>query len=68
MIHHLSYPENNSVNSGIPEEFSTVSYATIQQAIAIAKLLGKGSFLAKSDIKSALRLLPIHPSASFFLG
>ena len=67
MIHHLSYPENNSVNSGIPEEFSTVSYATIQQAIATAKVLGKGSFLAKSDIKSAFRLLPIHPSDYYLL-
>ena len=66
MIHHLSYRENNSVNSGIPEEFPTVSYATIQQATA--KVLGKGSFLAKSDIKSAFRLLPIHPSDYYLLG
>jgi hypothetical protein len=29
VIHHLSYPENESINSGIPESKCTVKYQTI---------------------------------------
>ena len=32
MIHHLSYPEGESVNDFIPDEMSSVTYAKIQDA------------------------------------
>ena len=62
LIHHLSYPRGSSVNDFIPEEFSCVHYATINNAIAIIKRIGAGCFLAKTDIKSAFRIIPIHPN------
>ena len=40
----------------------SISYASVQDAICNIKRLGKVCFLAKSDIKSAFRLIPVHPS------
>ncbi|XP_041428581.1 uncharacterized protein LOC121396972 [Xenopus laevis] len=68
MIHHLSFPAGNSVNDGIDPELCTVSYASFDQAIEIIKKCGKGALLAKSDIESAFRLLPIHPECWKLLG
>ena len=68
LIHHLSYPHGSSVNDGIAPEFSSVTYATIDDAILLVKKVGKGCFLAKTDIKNAFRLLPIHPNDYGLLG
>lgn len=53
MIHHLSFPYGDSINTFIPPEFSTVKYATVDNAINIIKFLGKGCVLAKTDVRSA---------------
>ena len=65
LIHHLSWPrtDGSSVNDGIPHEFSRVQYAGIQEAISKIRLVGKGCFLAKTDIQSAFRIVPVHPDA-----
>lgn len=68
LIQHLSYPHENSVNSGIPVDFSSVRYASIQDAIVFVKRLGVGCYLAKTDIKSAFRIIPIHPEDYPLLG
>lgn len=70
LIHHLSYPRASglSVNDGIPKECTAVSYAGIQDAVSVIKELGRGCFLAKTDIKSAFRLLPVHPEDYMLLG
>jgi len=68
LIHHLSYPKGLSINEGIPDEFSTVSYATIDDAIRSIKKAGRGCFLAKTDIKSAFRIIPINPKDYHLLG
>ena len=60
MIQHLSYPEGSSVNDGIPRELSTVHYATVDDAVSLIKKSGRGSALAKTDIKSAFRIIPVH--------
>ena len=62
LIHHLSYPAGSSVNDGIPKELATMRYATIDDAIRLIKSLGKGCFLAKTDIKSAFRIIPVSPT------
>ena len=59
MGHHLSYPQGQSVNDGIPIEASSVHYASIGDAIDALRHLGQYCFLAKTDIKNAFRLLPI---------
>jgi hypothetical protein len=68
LIHHLSYPEGSSVNDGILRCYTDVRYATIDTAIAMIKKVGKWCFLAKTDIESAFRLLPVHPDDYPLLG
>ena len=68
LIQHLSYPCGSSVNDHIPEETSSVRYASISEAITVIKTLGAGCFMAKTDIKSAFRIIPIHPSDFPLLG
>ena len=68
LIHHLSYPMGKSVNDGISHEHSSVQYANIDHAIKKIKQSGVGSYLAKTDIKSAFRILPINPQDYHLLG
>ena len=68
MITHLSHPKGSSVNDGISKEFASVKYATLGKAITIIKKLGKGCYLAKTDIKSAFRIIPVRPSEYKLLG
>ena len=67
-IHHSSYPKGSSVNDYIPQEFSSVKYASINDAISVIKSLGAGCFMAKTDIKSAFRIIPVHPKDHPLLG
>ena len=68
LIHHLSYPEGKSVNDGISGFDSSVSYTKLSDAIVHIRSLGSRCFLAKSDIESAFRLLPVHPDDHHLLG
>ena len=68
LIHHLSYPYGESVNDGIPRNLATVHYTPLSEAIQHIVNFGPGCFLAKSDIKSAFRIIPIHPSDYHLLG
>lgn len=64
LIHHLSYPRHSesSVNAGIPPEYKSVSYSSIKDAISFLRKFGVGSFMAKTDIESAFRIIPIAES------
>lgn len=68
LIHHLSYPKGNSLNYEIDTALSSVSYASFDDAINLIKKFDIGALLAKSDIKSAFRLLPIAPESFNLLG
>ena len=68
LITHLSYPPLHSVNDFIDESFTSVKYSSFDNAIAIVQKLGKGAKLAKMDIKSAFRLLPVFPGDFDLLG
>ena len=46
MIHHLSFPFGASVNDFIPQEFCSVHYAKVDDAIRFIKRLGRGCTLA----------------------
>ena len=61
-IQHLSYPYGASVNDGIPVEDSSVTYSRIDNAVGLILRSGFDSFLAKTDIKSAFRIIPIRPA------
>ena len=68
LIHHLSYPRGSSVNDGISPDHTSVSYATIADAIRHIKAAGRGCFLAKTDVKNAFRIIPIRPLDYSLLG
>ena len=68
MIHHLSFPKGQSVNDEISVEYSHVQYARIDDAIKPIKEVGQGCYLAKTDIKSAFRIIPIRPEDYPLLG
>ena len=46
----------------------SLSYITVEKVAATAISLGKGSLLAKIDIKSAYRLIPVCPYDRKWLG
>lgn len=68
LIHHLSYPNEDSINSFIDPTACSVKYSSIDEAADMISKLGEGSLMAKSDIKSAFRLLPIAPGDFDLLG
>ena len=68
LIRHLSYPRGSSVNDGISPDHTSVSYATISDAIRHIKAAGRGCFLAKTDVKNAFRIIPICPVDYSLLG
>ena len=68
LIHHLSYPAGSSINDFIGESDSTVQYAKFDVAVNIMRDLGQGALMGKLDIKSAFRLLPMHPDDHDLLG
>lgn len=59
LIHHLSYPKNESVNDFIDPKLCYVKYSSFDEAVAIVQELGHGCLLGKSDLKNAFRLLPV---------
>ena len=71
LIHDLSYPKfqlGQSVNSNIEGEYSVVSYDDLDFAIYIIQHYGQGAQVAKMDIESAYRIIPIHPTDFKLLG
>lgn len=68
LIFDLSFPQAGSVNDGIPQEFSSVQYTSFDAVTDMVKTLGRGCHLIKVDIKSAFRLIPIHPQDFSLLG
>lgn len=68
IITDLSYPEGRSVNDGIDPSLCSLSYISVDSVASIAAKLGRGSLLAKIDIESAYRLVPVHPDDRHLLG
>lgn len=68
LIHDLSFTEGNSINDGISREHTTVTYDTIDTVIALVKQVGRHALMAKTDILSAFRQVPIHPVDFELLG
>ena len=68
LITDISYPLGNGVNDGIPAHLCSLTYVTIDDAILSILKSGINMLLAKIDILSAFRLLPVHPSDRSLLG
>ena len=68
LILDLSSPEGRSVNDGICKELASVAYVSVDDVVACILRLGKGTFMAKRDIKQAYRNIPVHPDDQTLLG
>ncbi|KAJ1161876.1 hypothetical protein NDU88_002356 [Pleurodeles waltl] len=68
LIHNLSAPRGSSVNDAIDPQLCSVRYASVDNAVDKVRVLGRGALLAKTDIESAFRLLPVHPDDYHLLG
>jgi len=68
LIVDLSYPSGHSVNDGISEAFTSLSYVPVETAAQAVLRMGKGTQLAKLDIRSAYRNIPVHPHDRWLLG
>ena len=54
-------PPGYSVNDGIDPDLCSLSYCTVDHVAAVAATYSRGALLAKIDIESAYRLIPVHP-------
>ena len=68
LIHNLSFPKCNSVNSFIDKELATVKYESFDDFVKLVQVVGTGALMAKSDIEEAFRFIPIHPDDYHLLG
>lgn len=68
LIHHLSHPSGQSINDYIDSKLCSVKYTEFDQAVKMIHDQGANCYLFKMDIKSAFRLLPIHPDDFELLG
>ena len=68
LIVDLSHPEGGSVNDGIDPDLCSLTYATIDTAVEGILSMGRGTRLAKVDLKSAYRIIPVHPNDRRLLG
>ena len=68
LIYHLSAPVGNGINDYIDSLDFSLQYSTIDDAIAICHRLGKGSLMAKADLKNAFRLCPVGLEDWHLLG
>ena len=68
MIVDLSFPRNHSVNDSISRELSSISYATVDDAIQCILQLGTGTELVKLEHKNAYHIVPVHPQDHHLLA
>ena len=68
LIVDLSSPEGRSVNDAIAKELCSTQYTSAAEAVRRCALLGRGASLVKLDIKSAYRIVGVHPADRAFLG
>ena len=61
LITDLSFPPGQSVNDGIDPALCSLAYTTVDQVAEVVAELGTAALLAKVDIESAYRLIPVHP-------
>lgn len=68
LIHDLSQPELDSVNSHIEDVNATVKYETFDNVVELIAKFGKGALIAKCDILEAFRIMPISKQDYNLLG
>uniref|UniRef100_A0A3B1J501 Ig-like domain-containing protein n=1 Tax=Astyanax mexicanus TaxID=7994 RepID=A0A3B1J501_ASTMX len=64
LIIDLSAPHGTpvpSINSLVPSDLFSLCYARVDDAISLIKIVGRGAWMAKADVVSAFKVLPLHP-------
>ena len=64
----LSAPDGYSINDGIRPDICSLEYTRVSDAVKVISTLGPGTLLAKIDVKSAYRIVPVHPADRHMLG
>ena len=68
LIHHLSFPQGQSVNDHIPDSKARVQYTKFDEALTMIAKFGKNALVGKADISEAFRLLPVNKCDFDLLG
>ena len=68
LIVDLSHPKNGSINWGIDPGLCSLAYRSVDDAVREIRDRGRGTLLAKLDIESAYRIIPVHPDDRQLLG
>ena len=68
LIVNLSAPEGSSINDAISSDLASVQYTTVRKAALQVAAMGRGALLAKLDIHSAYRKVPVHQADRNLLG
>jgi len=70
-IYNLSSPKPRrglSVNAAIPEAYSTLTYSTVDDILALILLARRGAVILKRDLKDAFRNIPVAITDQRLLG
>ena len=68
LILDLSHPAGHSINDGIDRCICSLSYIRVDEVVQRIISLGRGCQLAKIDIESVFRNIPVHPHDRHLLG
>ena len=68
VITDLSFLRGRGVNDGINAQWCSLEYTTVDKIVTVVAQLGRGALLAKVDIKSAYRLVPVNLADRSLLG
>ena len=64
----LSSPPLANANEGIATDLCSLSYVRVDEAARLLLQLGPGALMAKLDLESAYRQIPVHPDDLNLLG
>ena len=68
LIVDLSSPLGGSVNDGIDRNLCSLQYTSVDQAARLVAACGRGALMAKTDLCSAYRQVPVHRDDQHLLG
>ena len=68
IIHDLSFPPGESVNSGIRPENCSVSFISVDNAVAELKKKGVGALQCKIDLEDAYKSIVVNPNSWYLQG
>lgn len=68
LIKDMPFPEGESVNYGIDPAHCILQYTSVERIATEAQSLGAGTLLAKLAVRSAYRVISVHPLDSSLLA